>query len=241
MLDLIKKQVAIWLPYVNLKGVSVLQPTTNENRMDIKIDWTLYEGNAMELEHIALTVGGGVGIAENAVIGQKLTAVGNFFYYTPPVSDNTAIDSELLDHTIGAGTGGAGHLAAFMSGLYIKSGNLGSAPASPNETGTYTLPSAATIVSNIPGCVVGSSFRLVVKNNMYGTASWGGADPSGNIHLAHNTGLTLFKKNSISVVTSGEFELEGSSNSAVTGKTYEFQVIVTDIGTPKKVDIVRIW
>ena len=65
--DLIRKQVAIWLPYVNLKGVQVLEPDigsasnniVNENRMHIKIDWTLYEGNAMELQHIALTIGGG--------------------------------------------------------------------------------------------------------------------------------------------------------------------------------------
>ena len=57
--DLIRKQVAIWLPYVNLEGVKVLQPDRNENRMDIKIDWKLFEGNSMDLQTVALTIGGG--------------------------------------------------------------------------------------------------------------------------------------------------------------------------------------
>jgi len=57
--DLIREQVAIWLPYVDLKGVSVGKPSNNEHRMDIKIDWKLFEGNAMDLQHIALTIGGG--------------------------------------------------------------------------------------------------------------------------------------------------------------------------------------
>lgn len=53
----IKEQVAIWLPYVNLKGVRVQQPKQNENRMNIKIDWSLYEGNSMDLQSIALEIG----------------------------------------------------------------------------------------------------------------------------------------------------------------------------------------
>jgi len=57
--DLIRKQISVWLPFVKLKDVRVLKPTSNEHRMDIKIEWTLYEGNAMDLQHIALTVGGG--------------------------------------------------------------------------------------------------------------------------------------------------------------------------------------
>ena len=53
----IKKQVAIWLPYVDLKGVKVEQPKTNENRMNIKIDWNLYKGNSMDMQSIALEIG----------------------------------------------------------------------------------------------------------------------------------------------------------------------------------------
>jgi len=55
--ELIKEQVAIWLPYVNLKSVKVQQPRTNENRMNIKIDWSLFKGNSMDLQTIALEIG----------------------------------------------------------------------------------------------------------------------------------------------------------------------------------------
>jgi phage baseplate assembly protein W len=55
--ELIKDQVAIWLPYVDLKSVKVEQPRTNENRMNIKIDWSLFKGNSMDLQTIALEIG----------------------------------------------------------------------------------------------------------------------------------------------------------------------------------------
>ena len=55
--NLIKHQVAVWLPYVDLKSVKVEQTTTNENRMNIKIDWSLFKGNSMDLQSIALDIG----------------------------------------------------------------------------------------------------------------------------------------------------------------------------------------
>jgi phage baseplate assembly protein W len=55
--DLIKEQIEIWIPYVDLKSVKVQQPHTNENRMNIKIDWTLFKGNTMDLQSIALEIG----------------------------------------------------------------------------------------------------------------------------------------------------------------------------------------
>jgi len=54
---LIKEQVAIWLPYVDLKSVSVEQPPTNGNRMNIKIDWAMFKGNTMDTQTIALEIG----------------------------------------------------------------------------------------------------------------------------------------------------------------------------------------
>tara|TARA_R100001015_G_scaffold17132_1_gene9227 strand:+ start:9190 stop:9714 length:525 start_codon:yes stop_codon:yes gene_type:complete len=55
--ELIKEQVAIWLPYVDLKSVNVEQPPTNGNRMNIKIDWSMFKGNAMDTQTIALEIG----------------------------------------------------------------------------------------------------------------------------------------------------------------------------------------
>ena len=191
----------------------------------------------------ALTVGGGVGIAENAVIGQKLTAVGNFFKYTAPVTkaDDTiaqgpAVDTAVLNHTIEST-----HMAAFMSGLYIKTGNLGNGSGT-NTKGTYQLPTAQQIVEAIPGCAVGSSFRLVIKNNMYGTGNWSPGTPAaGEIQLTTNTGLAIYDKNKLNG-NSTDIICVGSTDSGVTGNTDEYQVIVRKVdGASSKVDIVTLW
>ena len=55
--SLIKQQVAVWLPYVDLKSVKVETQEKNENRMNIKIDWSLFKGNSMDLQSIALDIG----------------------------------------------------------------------------------------------------------------------------------------------------------------------------------------
>ena len=55
--QLIFDQVAIWLPYVDLQDVLIEQPKTNENRMNVKIDWRMFKGNAMDLQTIALEIG----------------------------------------------------------------------------------------------------------------------------------------------------------------------------------------
>ena len=55
--NLIKQQVAVWLPYVDLKTVKVETQEQNENRMNIKIDWSLFKGNSMDLQSIALDIG----------------------------------------------------------------------------------------------------------------------------------------------------------------------------------------
>tara|TARA_R110002167_G_scaffold152713_1_gene346738 strand:+ start:324 stop:833 length:510 start_codon:yes stop_codon:yes gene_type:complete len=54
---LIRKQVSVWLPYVDLKSVIVDFIETNENRMNIKIDWALFKGNTMDMQSIALDIG----------------------------------------------------------------------------------------------------------------------------------------------------------------------------------------
>jgi phage baseplate assembly protein W len=54
---LIKKQVSVWLPYVDLKSVLVNFTQANENRMNIKIDWSLFKGNTMDMQSIALDIG----------------------------------------------------------------------------------------------------------------------------------------------------------------------------------------
>ena len=101
--------------------------------------------------------------------------------------------------------------------------------------GVYTLPTAAEIVNEIPGCDVGSSFRLVVKNNATGTGLPG---DQFQIRLAvpASSGLSLYQKNAASA-SGTSFDLDGALN----GKTYEFQVIVTSVTGTETADIVQLW
>lgn len=55
--ELIRKQISVWLPYVELKDVIIEQQKNNGNRMNIKIDWMLFKGNTMDLQSIALDIG----------------------------------------------------------------------------------------------------------------------------------------------------------------------------------------
>jgi len=50
-------QSSIWLPYINIKNVGVEQPKKNENRMDIKIEFGLYDNDALNPEVIVMRIG----------------------------------------------------------------------------------------------------------------------------------------------------------------------------------------
>ena len=50
-------QSSIWLPYINIKSVGVGQPKKNENRMDIKIEFGLYDNDALDPQVIVMRIG----------------------------------------------------------------------------------------------------------------------------------------------------------------------------------------
>ena len=51
------EQSSIWLPYINIKGVEIEKPKENENRMNIKIEFALYDNESIDPEVIVMQIG----------------------------------------------------------------------------------------------------------------------------------------------------------------------------------------
>lgn len=51
------EQTLIWLPYINIKNVGIEQPKKNENRMNIKIEFGLYNNEALDTQVIVMRIG----------------------------------------------------------------------------------------------------------------------------------------------------------------------------------------